>query len=341
MGEIKKACSLFSFGTPYIRGEMSLKDCIRTSAQIGCEGFEVVAAQMVSSYPYVTDEVADEFERYSDKYGIKLVCYAANMDRGLRRDRDLTDDEMLARAITDIKSAHRLGCGVVRQQFLLGPQAILRLKPYAEEYGVKVGIEVHNPETPSTPAIMAYREAFDKAGSEYLGFVVDFGCFSTKPNKPFWDRALANGAQPELLDMLAQMRYDDVPQQEATERLIKAGANSAVLGAVAGTYGFVQFRREWDIEGLKSIIPQCVEFHAKCHYVSEDLHEASIPYEEVLPVIADSDFKGYAVIEYEDEGGYDSVEMARRCAAMIDKILSDKSLSGIQNRFRHRCNGNR
>ena len=121
MGEIKKACSLFSFGTPYIRGEMSLEDCIRTSAQIGCEGFEVVAAQMVSSYPYVTDEVADEFERYSDKYGIKLVCYAANMDRGLRRDRDLTDDEMLARAITDIKSAHRLGCGVVRQQFLLWP----------------------------------------------------------------------------------------------------------------------------------------------------------------------------------------------------------------------------
>jgi sugar phosphate isomerase/epimerase len=303
---------------------MSLEDCIRKAAEIGCEGYEIVAAQMIASYPYVTDEVAGEFARYSGKYGIKPICYAANMDRGLLKGRDLTDDEMLSRAINDIKSAHRLGCGVMRQQYLIGPEAMVRLAPYAEEYGVRVGIEIHNPETPTSPKIMEYREAFDKCGSQYLGFITDFGCFSTKPNKPYWDRALANGAQPEMLDMLAQMRYDEVPQEEATERLLKAGANSAVLGAVASSYGFVQFRREADLEGLKSIIPQNFEFHAKCHYVSEDLEEASIPYDEVLSTIVDSNFDGYVVVEYEDEGGYDSVEMTRRCVAMIKKILNNK-----------------
>lgn len=324
MGRIRKGCTLFSFGTSYIRGEMNLEDCIRTAANIGCEGYEVVATQMISSYPYVTDEVVGEFARYADKYGISPVCYAANMDRGLRRDRDLTEDEMLSMAINDIKNAHRLGCGTVREQYLLGPAAMVRLAPYAEYYGIKVGIEIHNPETPTSSAIMAYIEAFDKCGSEYLGFIPDFGSFSTRPNKPQWDRALANGAQPELLDMLKQMRYDDVPQHEAIDRLVKAGANSAVLGAVAGAYGFVQFRREPDLEGLKMIIPRSFEFHAKCHYVSEDLEEASIPYDQIIPIIKDSEFDGYLIAEYEDEGGYDCVEMTRRCVAMIDKLSAPK-----------------
>ena len=61
MSNIKIACSLFSFGTPYIQGHMSLEDCIRKAAEIGCEGYEIVAAQMIASYPYVTDEVAGEF----------------------------------------------------------------------------------------------------------------------------------------------------------------------------------------------------------------------------------------------------------------------------------------
>ena len=43
--------------------------------------------------------------------------------------------------------------------------------------------------------MMAYREAIEKSGSKYIGFVPDFGCFATKPNKPHWDEALKNGAE--------------------------------------------------------------------------------------------------------------------------------------------------
>ena len=59
----------------------------------------------------------------------------------------------------------------------------------------------------------------------------------------------------------------------------------------------------------------------KCYVVSEDLHEPAIPYEEILPVIAESDFDGYIVSEFEDEGGYDSVEQVRRHIRMMNKIL--------------------
>jgi hypothetical protein len=88
-------------------------------------------------------------------------------------------------------------------------------------------------------------------------------------------------------------------------------------------YGFVQFHKTPDLEGLKNILPYCFEFHGKCHYVGEDLKEASIPYEEVLPVILDSDYEGYIMAEFEDEGGYDEIEMTRHDIAMINKIVKE------------------
>lgn len=321
MSNIKVGCTLFCFSTSYIQGKMTLEDCVRTAAEIGCDGYEIVATQMLPHYPDWTDEDVGLFSRLNKQYGVAPKCYAANMDRGMRHDRDLTEDEMLAMAIRDVQNADRLGCRVMRQQYMMPPSAMVRLAPYAELYDVKVGIEIHNPESPTSPAMLEYLEAFKACGSKYIGFIPDFGCFATRPNKPHWDRALANGAQPELLEMAKQLRYDDVPQEETVEKLKAAGANNAVIAAVAGMYGFVQFRKQADIEGLKNIIPYTFEFHGKCHYVSEDLEEASIPYEQLVPVIAASGFNGYIMAEFEDEGGYDEVEMTRRDIAMIRKYM--------------------
>ncbi len=64
---------------------------------------------------------------------MEAICYGANMDCGLRGDRRLNDDEMLDMAIRDLKNAHKMGCKVIREQFLIGPENLVRLAPYAEE----------------------------------------------------------------------------------------------------------------------------------------------------------------------------------------------------------------
>ena len=232
---------------------------------------------------------------------------------------------MVARAITDIASASKLGCRVMREQYLLGANGLARLAPYAEAYDVKVGIEIHNPESPLTPAVQEFLAAIRKTGSKHLGFVLDFGCFAIKPNKPYWDRALAAGAPLEVLEKMAQLRYDEVPQEEAMQRLMPDLQKYPVLfGTLSSMYGFVQFRRSCDAElaGMKEIMPYIFHMHGKCHYVSEDLVEASIPYEQITPAIQETDYDGYIVTEYEDEGGYDCVEMCRRHVAMMKKLLA-------------------
>ena len=325
MANIKPGITLFSLGTPYIRGELDLEGVIRSAAEMGAEGYEIVAAQMIPSYPYVTDEFVEFIEKCRARYGIGPVSYGANMDCGMLKDRDLTEDEMVARAITDIISANKLGCKVMREQYLIGPSGLARLAPYAEAYDVKVGIEIHNPESPLTPVVREYLDVIKKTGSKHLGFVLDFGCFATKPNKPYWDRALAAGAPVEVLEKMAQLRYDDVPQDEAMQRLMPDLQKYPVLfGTLSSMYGFVQFRRSCDAElaGMKEIMPYIFHMHGKCHYVSEDLVEASIPYEQIIPAIQETDYDGYIVTEYEDEGGYDCVEMCRRHVAMMKKLLA-------------------
>lgn len=326
MANVKTGITLFSLGTPYLKGELDLEGVIRAAAEMGAEGYEIVASQMIPSYPYVSDEFVDFVEMCRAKYGIGPTCYSANMDRGMLRDRDLTEDEMVARAITDIISANKLGCTVMREQFLLSPNGLKRIAPVAEAYNVKVGIEIHNPESPITQPILDYVKVIEETGSKYIGFIPDFGCFATSPNKPYWDRALAAGASVEVLEKMAQLRYDNVPQEEATQIMMPEMVKCPVLFATLNSmYGFVQFRKTCtaELEGLKKIMPYCFEMHGKFHYVGEDLHEPAIPYEEIIPVVAASEFDGYIVSEYEDEGGYPAVEQVARHVAMVKKLLAE------------------
>ena len=164
MSKIKLGVTLYSFSTEYCKGIMTLEDCIRTAKELGAEGFEIVATQMIPSYPFISDKFLGEFQAICRAYDMEAICYGANMDCGLRGDRRLNDDEMLDMAIRDLKNAHKMGCKVIREQFLIGPENLVRLAPYAEEYDIKVGIEIHNPDSPITPAIQEFRQAISESG---------------------------------------------------------------------------------------------------------------------------------------------------------------------------------
>lgn len=323
MGNVKLGITLYSFTKEYCEGSMSLEDCIRTAKEMGADGFEIVASQMIPSYPYVSDQFLGEIKAICQNYDIEAVCYGANMDKGLRIDRHLTEAEMLQRAITDVKSANKMGCKVIRQQFLLSPEGLVHLAPYAEAYNVKVGIEIHNPQSPNDPIIRAYEDAIRTSGSKHIGFVPDFGCFATKPNKPHWDLAVKNGADVKLLEMARDMRYDSVPIEEAQRRMSDAGAKTVEMALLQEMYAFLQFKKDCteELEGLKRIMPYCFHMHGKFHYLYETLEEASIPYQQILEVVRDSDYDGYIVSEYEDHDSGKALEMTNLHQQMMRKIL--------------------
>lgn len=322
MSNIRLGISLFSLQGYFARGILDYEGLIRTSKELGADGYEIVGAQSVPSYPYVSDEFAGKVKAINDKYGINMIAYGANSDRGILKDRDLTDQEMLEKSIIDLRAAHKLGCKVMRSQYLMSSWAFERLAPYAEEYGVKVGIEIHNPDTPSTPRTQEFIDVIKKTGSKYLGLVMDLGAFATRPNKPYWDLALKQGAPEEMLKSAADMRYADIPYDEARQKLIDMGANEAVMGAFQNMYGFVTFRKNADLEGLKKIMPYIVHFHGKFHYMNDKNQEASIPYNEILPIIKNSNYDGWIMSENEGGDFYEEIGMTKRHLTMEKSILT-------------------
>ena len=323
MSNVKLGVTLYSFSTEYCQGKMTLEDCIRTAKELGAAGFEIVATQMIPSYPYVSDKFLGELKAICQYYDMEPVSYGANCDRGLRGDRNLTGDEMVAMAVRDIKNAHKMGCKVVREQWLMGPENFAKLAPFAEHYGVKVGIEVHNPETPITQSTKDYIAAIDKNGSKYLGLIPDFGCFANKPNKMNWDNALADGADEKLLEMARDMKYDNVPYDEAVKRLTAAGAKKVELTTMRDMYTFLTFKKDVsaELQGLKDIIPYCIHMHGKYHYMYENLQEAAIPYDDIMKIVSESDYDGYIVSEYEEYNSGHSIEMLRRHLKMMHNYV--------------------
>ena len=97
----------------YANGTYTFEDCVKKAAECGAEGYEIVATQMIPSYPYISNEFLELVNDCKRKYGIGPICYSASNDLGMRYDRNLTEDELLEAAIVDIQSAHKLGCSIL------------------------------------------------------------------------------------------------------------------------------------------------------------------------------------------------------------------------------------
>lgn len=323
MGKTKIGVTLYSFTTEYCKGTMTFEDCIRTAKELGAEGIEIVATQMIPSYPIVDDKFLGELKALCSYYDIEPISYGANCDCGLRYDRNLTGDEMLAMAIQDIKNANKMGCKVMREQYLIGPENFKRLLPYCEAYDVKVGIEIHNPDSPITPMTQEYLEVIKESGSKYLGLIPDFGCFAVGPNKFAVDKAIAAGADPSHIELVKKCRYDGVSQDEAVEKLKEAGAIKSVFEFLQTAYGFQQFKKNVDkeLKGFEEIIPYCIHMHGKFYYMNEDLSETSMPYDDIMRIVQKSDYDGYIVSEYEEYNSGRSLEQIARHLQMLHNYV--------------------
>jgi hypothetical protein len=204
----------------------------------------------------------------------------------------------------------------VRTQIGLTPDVLERLEPIAAKAGVRLGMEVHAPEGPNTPKVQATREAYDRIGSEYLGFVPDFS-------------ACMRAIPPGMLDKLRGAGLSETGVEALVRAWEAPGAPFHRYGAFAeearqlgepdlpvaqSRLVFTMFGRE-KIEDWRDILPQVVHIHGKFYDVDEDLTSPSIDYQSILDVFAEagrditmsSEWEGHAYLDLEDQDAFDIV----------------------------------
>jgi Xylose isomerase-like TIM barrel len=328
--------TIYSFTRDFHAGRYTFEDLIVRAAELGLgPGLEVIGFQSFRNFPRVSDEDATRFLRLVDEHGWELSCLDANVDVAVRADRLLTEDETVEYVQAQLETAGRLGFPVLRIQNQATPRVIERLLPVAERLDVKLGMEIHAPETVRSPWVMALRELYDRLDSPYAGFIPDFGASTRAISPSVFETFRAKGVSDELLDEIAK-RWDELGSRdfEAHEEIgnfiglahrYGAGDDAVNLAVFAvGIHG------HQDPQAWKEILPHVVHVHGKFFDIRDGV-EPVVPVEELLDVLVEGGYTGYVSAEYEGwhwDTQSDAFQMVAEMQALCRRLLDKNAVAG-------------
>lgn len=331
MSEIKRGVSLYSFQEEFFLRKMTLEDCMAACAGMGAYGIETLAEQMMPGFPHLDDAFYDGWHAMMAKYGTVPVCHDMFLDTKRFKGRTLTLDEQVESVVRDLKHAHRLGCTVMRVLVFVTPEVLERCVPHAEQYGVRMGLEVHAPLHFDHPWILRHLENMDRIGSPMLGFVPDMGIFTDHYPPVMIARFLRQGATPEIAEHVRR-EYDRRTLAEYVINDVREMGGNRVDIAMAE----VLRHNLWsNPKHLLEHMNRIFHVHAKFYEMDEQDRETSLGYEQVIPVLKQGGFSGYLSSEYEgnrhiqDALEVDSVEQVRRHQRMLTRLIGERELHHV------------
>lgn len=320
---MKLGVSLFSYSSEYYQRKLSLSDVLRQSKLAGAEGIEIVASQMVPGFPYPTADWLHGFRDQCQQIGLEPFCYSAHLDSGLRSDRAMTEDEKIACTINDLRCAREMGAEVVRTQQTIGPELIWRIAPWAERYGVKLGVEIHPPHRLDTPIWLEFERAFRDIDSPYVGMVLDTGIYQEYPYRGWLDVYAAHGVSEETIERLLAQLAQRIDLNAVLDELKSSGESDYAIEMAQEMFSLF---RPYEKDELAELLKYVTHIHSKFYHM-ENGNEPTIPFDIILGICKEWGYAGYLISEYEGHYCYDcerypSAEQIRQHIDMERRILN-------------------
>jgi hypothetical protein len=164
-----------------------------------------------------------------------------------------------------------------------------------------------------------------RTGSPALGLMPDMGTFVRRFPRVVSERALREGAKPELVDLIVRT-YDDHGDTHALMDIVNYRHGGPL------EFGLARQATHYIWSDPRSMLPHMPligHIQAKFYEMTDEGVEYSIPYDEIVPVLVEGGFDGYLSSEYEgnrhiqDALPVDSVEQVRRQHAMFARLLGE------------------
>ncbi|MDW8258306.1 MAG: sugar phosphate isomerase/epimerase, partial [Gammaproteobacteria bacterium] len=259
---------------------------------------------------------------------LEPTSLAANADVARRKNAWMSDAESVEYMRPQIELAAQLGFPVVRIQLGLTPTVLEKLEPIAARAKVHLGMEVHAPEGPNTPKVLAVRELYARLDSPWLGFIPDFSACMRAIPSGMLDSLRRDGLSDAAVEELVQCWQSAGPPFERYRRFAQAarqmGAPELAIGKAMLV--FTMFGRE-DPRGWRELLPQVRHIHGKFYDIDAQLTSPSIDYETLLAIFGSapqrftmsSEWEGHAYLDLEEQ---DAFEIVARHQAMCRKLLA-------------------
>ena len=289
----KLGVTFHSFTSEYCSFQWSFEDMMRAAALLG-GGVEIVGPAHHRGFPDVSDEFERTFKSSVERNGLTPTCYGSYADPFTLPDRDLTDDELVAYTVRQLKGAAKLGFPIVRLQYFASTVAE-RLMPYAEKYRLRMGYELHSPLTIESRQTQELLRQVERIGSPHLGLIPDAGIFTRSIPRFRIDGALKRGVPVALLDRAVELWRAKTPLKDAQQALQALGADDrtfSVLEVFWGSFG------QSEPAALAQIMKHVIHVHGK-FFGMVDGDEPDVRYEAMINALVAGGYDGWMSSEYE------------------------------------------
>jgi sugar phosphate isomerase/epimerase len=324
VNKIKRCVSLYSFQEEYFLRKMTLEDMLVTCQELGIPGVEIIGEQMITGYPRISSSFFDQWHSWLEKYGLTPVCLDQFIFPQIYKNRLMTEDEMVASILEDIRVAKRLGVKLIRVQHSVTSRILERTVAEAEKAGISLDVEIHAPSTLESPFEQELVRTFERVDSPYLGFVLDLGIFTRRLGRIMTDRWMRMGMKPAVAKVIAEC-YDNRQMDKLEDDIRALNGTQDDLDATF----LVKHLVNSDPRHILPYMKYIHHIHAKFSEMTDEGRDYSIPYEEIIPILVEGGFSGYLSSEY--EGGWfiqdafvvDGVEQVRRHQRMLKQLLGE------------------
>jgi len=350
---IKRGVSLYSYQQEQFFKRMNLRDMVKeVHDNLKTDGIEIIDQAMIHQYPFPSDDFIAEFRDLMDEFNMKAVTIDVYLDTLQFRDHVMTHKEGAERLIRDIKLAAKLGFANVRCLCAVPIDIIEMALPTAEEYGVKIGKEIHAPFNikpdvgdkyslrasgmPRNPRMCdEVIELADKKNTKFVGLVPDMGIFQYRLNEPNFAYLVRHGANPDALRMINRLAGAGIRHADIAREALLANGFSEADAKIAGQIGSFS---EVDPKDLKDIVPYIVSIHGKFYEMTEvpgrpgEYEDVSIDYRNPIYWLKQGGYDGYINSEFEgqrhkQDRGMDymanEVEEVRRHHEMLARYIAE------------------
>jgi sugar phosphate isomerase/epimerase len=332
-GQIKRGVSLYSFQNETFQGLMNLEDCVRTCAQMGALGIEIVGEQTFWGWPEagVKDEDIAHWHALMKKYQTHPVSHDFMLDYKRYKGRLMPFDEQVASVKQDIEFGARLGMPYIRSLVSVAPEVLVAAAPYAEEKGIKILLEVHAPLHFDHPWIIRHAEAYDKSGSKALGFLPDMGMFVFKFPRVIKERFIRNGCPRHIAEYIDQAYADRVLSEYVLLNVQEMGGKGPAIAMAE----FLRHNAAFEPKRMLDYMPRIHNIHGKFYEMTENLEEYSIPYDEIVKILKKGGYDGHICSEYEgnrwieDAETVDSVKQVARQQEMLKRLIGEPTPASL------------
>jgi sugar phosphate isomerase/epimerase len=288
-GKPKRGVSLYSY-TGDFGVTMTLEDCLADMCDMNAEGLEILANTHIDGYPNPSEAWINNWHALMAKYKIKPVEYGHWVDSRLHPGRELDAKESYAMLARDIKLANRLGFTVMRTKLGVIDDTLTPVKNWREF--IKMALpDAQKNNVRMCPEIHAPTRLKSKMIDDYVEFI------EKEKTTPWFGLNIDFGV------------FQNKPRRDR---------RSQEMGSARP---FEPLDKADDMIPLLPYVHVC---HAKFWDMTDELEEATIPYDEVIAMLTKNGWDGYMLSEYEGPRDLGAAsDQLRKQHVMMKRLLGE------------------